>query len=203
MIEDEAAAVEERIDLYVTIRSLFRDRPFDEAELGRRLVERGEHGHVSAPGEPDASLSWLVEAAVLGTDTEGFRVIADPDEAAERLAAAGDLPVETVRRRLLSALAAGDKDEEPRTLVRDDDTYAVVELGADEAVETALDRVHTAVTESDYRGVAVTTPGTNANRAQQLADRLVADGPWSKAGSTVAEGDDPDGELVFRLYLDC
>ena len=191
--------VGERIDLYVTIRSLFRDRSFDEAELGRHLVERGEYGYVSAAAEPAASLSWLADAGVLAADAEGYRVTTDPDDAAARLADAAGVDVGEVRRRLLSALAAGEGDEGPRTVVRDDDTYAVVELDADDAVETAVDRVR-AAGDAD-RGVAVTTPGTNADRAQRLADRLIAEG-WSKAGSTVVEGDDPDGELVFRLYLD-
>jgi hypothetical protein len=191
--------VGERIDLYVTIRSLFRDRPFEEAELGRHLVARGEHGYVAAAAEPAASLSWLAEAGVLAADEEGYRVVTDPDDAAARLADAAGVDDGEVRRRLLSALAAGEEDEGPRTVVRDDDTYTVVELGADDAVGTAVDRVRAAGDEG--RGVAVTTPGTNADRAQRLADRLIAEG-WSKAGSTVVAGDDPDGELVFRLYLD-
>jgi hypothetical protein len=201
MTDDDGSAVEERIDLYVTVRSLFRDRPFDAAELGRRLVERGEHGVVAGPEEPEASLDGLVEVGVLASDPDGYRVVAEPNDAAEKLAAGRPIGAEAVRRRLLSGLTANDDPEGPRTLSRDDGTYAVVELDVDEPIETALDRVPDAA-DADHQGVAVTTPGTNADRAQQLADRLVTDGSWSKAGSTVVEGDDPDGELVFRLYLD-
>jgi len=201
MTDDDGSAVEERIDLYVTVRSLFRDRPFDAAELGRRLVERGEHGVVAGPEEPEASLDGLVEAGVLASAPDGYRVVAEPNDAAEKLAAGRPIGAEAVRRRLLSGLTADGDPEGPRTLSRDDGTYAVVELDVDEPIEAALDRVSDA-TDVDHQGVAVTTPGTNADRAQQLADRLATDGSWSKAGSTVVEGDDPDGELVFRLYLD-
>jgi hypothetical protein len=195
---------EARVDLYGAIWSLFRNRTFDAATLGRRLVERGDHGVVAGADEPEASLARLVEVGVLETVPEGYRAVESPEEAAERLAAAESVPVETVRRRLLSSLAAGDDGDEsggPATLTREGEDYVLVELGAEESVESAVDRVVDAAT-ADRGGVAVTTPGTNADSAQQLADRLAAERGWSKAGSTVVEGSAATAELVFRLYLD-
>ncbi|WP_251344159.1 hypothetical protein [Haloplanus halophilus] len=199
MTDAREPTVDERIDLYVTIRSLFRDRPFEATALGRRLVERGEHEYVSATGEPAASLSWLVEAGVVTADADGYRVAADPDEAAEKLATAGGVDVDAVRRRLLSALAADEGA--PRTLSREGGTYGVVRIDPSDSVGAAVERALAAV-DADHRGAVLTTPGTNADLAQRVADRLAADHSWSKAGSTVVEGETPDAELVFRLYLD-
>lgn len=202
MSADEPAGVEARIDLYTTIWTLFRDRPFEADELARRLIERGEHGALSADGEPDASLSWLVDAGVLTTDSAGYRVTIEPNAAAEALAETGPSDVEAVRQQVFASLTATDADADPQTLFLDDGHYVVVELGVGESVDAAAERVVDAAAAAEGRGVVVTTPGTNAGVAQQLADRLVADRPWSKAGSTVVEGDHEDAELVFRLYLD-
>lgn len=195
---------EARVELYGAIWSLFRDRTFDAAALGRRLVERGDHEVVAGTDEPEASLARLVEVGVLETVPEGYRAVEDPEGAAERLAAAESIPVATVRQRLLSSLATsddGDGSGEPPTLTREGEDYVVVDLGARESLEAAADRVVDAAA-ADRDGVAVTTPGTNADSAQRLADRLVAERGWAKAGSTVVEGADEDAELVFRLYLD-
>lgn len=202
MTGEEDTDTEARVELYGTIWSLFRDRAFDAATLGRRLVERGDHEAVSGADEPEVSLAWLAEAGVLESVPEGYRAVDDPNAAAETLAAAGSIPQEAARRRLLSSLAADDDEGgEPATITREGETYAVVELGAEESVDAAADRVGDAAT-TDRRGVAVTTPGTNADSAQRLADRLVADRGWSKVGSTVVEGAHEEAELVFRVYLD-
>ncbi|WP_157969298.1 hypothetical protein [Haloplanus rubicundus] len=198
MTTEESGALEDRIDLYTTLWSVFRDRPFESDELARQLVERGRHELVSTTAEPDASLAWLVDAGVVTADGSAYRVTDLPNDAARALADAAAADVETVRRQVLAALTA--PDEESETVVVDDDGYTVVELGVGESMDAAADRVVEAA--ADGEGVAVTTPGTNAAAAQRLADRLIADRSWSKAGSTVVEGDHEDAELVFHLYLD-
>ncbi|AXG09951.1 hypothetical protein DU484_08870 [Haloplanus rubicundus] len=198
MTTEESGALEDRIDLYTTLWSVFRDRPFESDELARQLVERGQHELVSTTAEPDASLAWLVDAGVVTADGSAYRVTDLPNDAARALADAAAADVETVRRQVLAALTA--PDEESETVVVDDDGYTVVELGVGESMDAAADRVVKAA--ADGEGVAVTTPGTNAAAAQRLADRLIADRSWSKAGSTVVEGDHEDAELVFHLYLD-
>jgi hypothetical protein len=200
MTADESVDREARIELYTTLWSDFGERPFETDELARRLVERGRHELVAADGEPDASLAWLADAGVVTTNAGAYRVTTAPNDAAEALARVSAADVEAVRRRVLAALTA--PDEGPETLVVDDDGYTVVELSVGESMDAAADRVVEAAAAGDDRGVAVTTPGTNAAAAQQLADRLIADRPWSKAGSTVVEGDNEDAELVFHLYLD-
>jgi len=200
MTAGERTDAEARVDLYGTIWTLFRDRPFDAPKLGRRLVEQGEHGVVADADEPEASLARLVEGGVLESVPEGYRAVVEPNAAAEALADAESMPTEAVRQRILSALATTDEDD-PETLTREGESYAVVDLGIDESVETATQRVADAA-DADHRGVAVATPGTNADSAQRLADRLVEERSWTKAGSTVVEGADEEAELVFRLYLD-
>ena len=200
MTEEERTDAEARIDLYGAAWTLFRDRPFDAETLGRRLVERGDHKVVAGSGEPAASLARLVEAGVLESTPEGYRVVVEPNAAADALAADEPLSTEAARRRVLSSLTASASDESG-TLVREGERYAVVELGVEESVEAAADRAVAAV-DADHRGVVVTTPGTNADSAQRLADRLIETRSWAKAGSTVVEGDDAADELVFRLYLD-
>lgn len=198
MTAGESADLEARIDLYTTLWSVFRERHFESDELGRRLVERGRHALVSAAGEPETSLAWLVDAGVLTADEAGYRVTTAPNDAADALAAAAGVDVETVRRRVLSSLTATDDGE---TLVHDEGRYAVVELAPEDSLDAAATWAVDAAGDGDH-GVALTTLGTNAAAAQRLADRLVAERSWSKAGSTVVEGDHADAELVFRLYLD-
>ena len=200
MTTEESTALETRIDCYTTLWSAFRNRTFESDELARQLVERGQHELVSATAEPDASLAWLVDAGVVAADGSAYRVTEPPNDAARALANAAAADVEAVRRQVLAALTA--PDEGPETLVVDDDGYTVVELGVGESMDAAADRVVEAAADGADRGVAVTTPGTNAAAAQRLADRLIADRPWSKAGSTVVEGDHEDAELIFHLYLD-
>ena len=206
MTVDESVGREARIELYTTLWSDFRERPFETDELARLLVERGRHELVAADGEPDASLAWLADTGVVTTDGDGetdgsaYRVTDPPNDAARALANAAAADVETVRREVLAALTAPDEGSE--TVVVDDDGYTVVELGVGESMDAAADRVVEAAADGAGRGVAVMTPGTNAAAAQRLADRLIADRSWSKAGSTVVEGDHEDAELVFHLYLD-
>jgi hypothetical protein len=200
MTVDESVGREARIELYTTLWSDFRERPFETDELARLLVERGRHELVAADGEPDASLAWLADTGVVTTDGSAYRVTDPPNDAARALANAAAADVETVRREVLAALTAPDEGSE--TVVVDDDGYTVVELGVGESMDAAADRVVEAAADGAGRGVAVMTPGTNAAAAQRLADRLIADRPWSKTGSTVVDGDNEDAELVFHLYLD-
>ncbi len=46
------------------------------------------------------------------------------------------------------------------------------------------------------------SPGTDADGAQRLADRLVAERRWSKVGSAVVEGTHEEAELLFGLFPD-
>lgn len=200
MTVDESVGREARIELYTTLWSDFRERPFETDELARLLVERGRHELVAADGEPDASLAWLADTGVVTTDGSAYRVTDPPNDAARALANAAAADVETVRREVLAALTAPDEGSE--TVVVDDNGYTVVELGVGESMDAAADRVVEAAADGAGRGVAVMTPGTNAAAAQRLADRLIADRPWSKTGSTVVDGDNEDAELVFHLYLD-
>lgn len=200
MTVDESVGREARIELYTTLWSDFRERPFETDELARLLVERGRHELVAADGEPDASLAWLADTGVVTTDGSAYRVTDPPNDAARALANAAAADVETVRREVLAALTAPDEGSE--TVVVDDNGYTVVELGVGESMDAAADRVVEAAADGAGRGVAVMTPGTNAAAAQRLADRLIADRPWSKTGSTVVDGDNEDTELVFHLYLD-
>jgi hypothetical protein len=200
MTGEERTDAETLIDLYGTVWTLFRDRPFDAETLGRRFVERGDHEAVVGSDEPSVSLARLVEAGVLESTPEGYRVVVEPNAAADALAADESLSTEAARQRVLSSLTASAADESG-TLVREGERYAVVELGVDESVEAAADRV-VAAADADHRGVVVATPGTNADSAQRLADRLIETRSWTKAGSTVVEGDDAGEELVFRLYLE-
>lgn len=201
MTADESADRTGRIELYTTLWSEFRERPFDADELARRLVERGRHQLVAADGEPDASLAWLTDAGVVTTDEGAYRVTTAPNDAAEALARASSADAEAVRRRVLAALTAPE-NEGAETLFLDDDGYTVVELDVGESMDSAADRVVEAAADGEGRGVVVTTPGTNADAAQRLADRLLASRGWSKAGSTVEKGEHDDAELVFRLFLD-
>lgn len=212
MHESEEADVRACIDLYTTVWSLFRTRAFGREELGRRLLERDGHRGVSGDGDPRTLLSRLVDFGLLEEHSDGFRVAIRPDELADGTAADGvpaetaesaSLRTEAVRRLVRSSLAADSRDgSDGETLSRDDDSYAVVELGGDEEVASGVRRA-TAAGGSDHRGVVVTTAGTNADTAQRIADRLTEGrSGWEKAGSNVVTGATDDDELVFRLYLD-
>ncbi|SFG07588.1 hypothetical protein SAMN04488063_1347 [Halopelagius inordinatus] len=204
MNESEETDVRTCIDLYTTVWDLFRTRTFGREELGRTLLERDGHRRVAADADLRAVLSRLVEFGLLETRPDGFRVAVRPDDVAAEMPESASLRTEAVRRLVRSSLGGDstDGDGDP-TLSRDDESYAVVELGADEAVTSGVRRVASAAEGSDHRGVVVATPGTNADAAQRVGDRLTEKHrEWEKAGSNVVTGATDDDELVFRLYLD-
>lgn len=211
------------IDLYTTIWKLFRTRPFTREEVGRRLLERDEPKYVTGEDGLDASLERLVGYGLLEERSSEYEVAAKPDAVAEKWPETASLGGEAVRQLVQSSLVAETSGEDGErggggdTLSRDGEEYAVVELRPEDDVETGVRRVVDAVetaaggqASSDGtgrtgpRGAVVTTPGTNADTAQRIADRLAAEdgGRWEKAGSNVVKGQSDDDELAFRLYLD-
>lgn len=205
MTESEETDVRTCIDLYATVWDLFRTRTFGREELGRTLLERDDHRRVAADADLRAVLSRLVEFGLLEDRPDGFRVAVRPDDVPTEMPESASLRTEAVRRLVRSSLAGDSADGDgDATLSRDDESYAVVELGAGEAVTSGVRRVASAAEGSDHRGVVVTTPGTNADAAQRVGDQLTEKRRgWEKAGSNVVTGATDDDELVFRLYLDC
>lgn len=202
MPETGTADVRTCIDLYATLWAAYRTRPFAVEEAARTLIDRDEYEYVAGEDEPETHLEQLVEYGLLNREADGYRVAVPPDDVA------GELTDESVRREAVRYLVTSSVDADStdsdrgRTLSREGETYAAVELDPEDAVDSGVERVRDAA-DGGHRGVAVVTPGTNADAAQKIADRLTEGaGDWEKAGSNVVQGDGADEELVFRLYLD-
>jgi len=199
-MDTEGSEVETAVDLYANVWKLFRERPFEPSTLAKRLIERDEYELVAAEGEPAATLDGLVDYGLLERTGGEYRIVVGPDEVADEWRDTEALRTDAVDRLVRSALVRTEGSDE--TLTHDGGKYAVVELASEVSVTEGLERVVEAA--ADHDGVVVATPGTNADSAQRIADRLAErDGQrWEKSGTDVVEGDDPDSELVFRLFLD-
>lgn len=204
---EERSEVEESIELYATVWKLFRDSPFESSELAKRLIERDEYELVAEEGEPEASLEELVEYGLLeNPDAEGtYQVTAKPNAIAAELESTESLRTAAVDQLIQSALVrTEDRSESNQGLTFEGKSYAPVELLPDTTVSEGFDRVIKAANDDHRDGVVITTPGTNADSAQQIADRLTEshEQDWEKAGTDVVDSESSDSELVFRLFLD-
>lgn len=199
---EERSDIEDGVELYVSAWKLFRDQPFDSSGLAKRLIERDEYELVADEREPEASLDELVHYGLLERTDSGYRIAVEPNAAADELQGTESLRTAAVDRLIRSALVrTSERSDSGESLSFEGESYTVVELSPGTTVADGIECVTEAVTEDERRGVAITTAGTNAARAQQIADRLT-ERQWEKAGTDVVGGDSSESELTFRLFLD-
>ena len=204
---EERPDVEGSVELYATVWKLFRDAPFESSELAKRLIERDDYELVAEEGEPEASLEELVGYGLLETRDadDTYQVAAKPNAVADELERTESLRTAAVDQLVQSALVrTEERSASNEGLSFEGKSYAPVELTPDTSVADGFDRVVEAANDDGRDGVVITTPGTNADSAQQIADRLTEsrEGNWEKAGTDVVTSDSSDSELVFRLFLD-
>ncbi|WP_251330686.1 hypothetical protein [Haloplanus pelagicus] len=199
---EERSDIEDGVELYVSAWKLFRDQPFDASGLAKRLIERDEYELVADEREPEASLDELVHYGLLERTDSGYRIAVEPNAAADELQGTESLRTAAVDRLIRSALVrTSERSDSGESLSFEGESYTVVELSPGTTVADGIECVTEAVTEDERRGVAITTAGTNAAQAQQIADRLT-ERQWEKAGTDVVGGDSSESELTFRLFLD-
>jgi len=198
---DERSDVEDGVELYVNVWKSFRDQSFDAGTLAKRLIERDEE-LVAEEGEPKASLDELVDYGLLKRTESEYRIAVEPNAVADELGSIEPLRTAAVDRLIHSALVRTESESDATESVPfDGASYTVVDLSAETTVTDGIERVTETATGDEGSGVAITTAGTNADRAQRIADRLT-ERQWEKAGTDVVGGDSSESELVFRLFLD-
>jgi len=199
---DERSDIEDSVELYVHAWKLFRDQPFDASGLAKQLIQRDEYELVAEEREPEASLDELVRYGLLERADSGYRIAVEPNAAADELRSTESLRTAAVDRLIRSALVRTDEGSDPAEVLSfEGESYTAVELSSEVAVDDGIQRVVRAATDDGRHGVAITTPGTNADRAQRIADEL-AERDWEKVGTDVVGADSADSELVFRLFLE-
>jgi len=199
---DKRSHIEDSVEIYANIWKSFRDRPFGAGALAKRLIERDEYELVAAEGEPEASLDKLVDYGLLETTGAEYQVAVEPNAAADELRSTESLRTAAVDRLIQSALVRTDEgSNSDERLSFEGEPYTVVELPPETTVSDGVERVTETAADNEERGVAITTAGTNADRAQQIADRLT-ERTWEKAGTDVVGEDSSGMDLTFRLFLD-
>lgn len=204
-MHEEKSDVEESIELYAAVWKLFRDQPFEASELAKQLLKRDEYELMAEEGEPEASLDRLVDYGLLKTRDTTYQIVADPNAVADELEGTESLRTAAVDQLIQSALVRTEgQSDSNKGLSFDGKSYTVVELSPETTVSEGVERVTEAASDDGQDGVAITTAGTSADRAQQIADQLIDthENQWEKAGTDVVKSDSPESELVFRLFLD-
>ncbi|NIC00872.1 hypothetical protein [Halobacterium sp. R2-5] len=199
---DKRSHIEDSVEIYANIWKSFRDQPFGASALAKRLIERDEYELVAEEGEPEASLDKLVDYGLLETTGAEYQVAVEPNAAADELRSTESLRTAAVDRLIQSALVRTDEgSNSDERLSFEGEPYTVVELPPETTVSDGVEHVTETAADNEERGVAITTAGTNADRAQQIADRLT-ERTWEKVGTDVVGEDSSGLDLTFRLFLD-
>jgi hypothetical protein len=204
-MHEEKSDVEESIELYTAVWKFFRDQPFEASELAKQLLKRDEYELMAEEGEPKASLDGLVDYGLLKTRDTTYQIVVDPNAVADELEGTESLRTAAVDQLIQSALVRTEgQSDSNKGLSFDGKSYTVVELSPETTVSEGVERVTEAASDDGQDGVVITTAGTSADRAQQIADQLIDthENQWEKAGTDVVESDSLESELVFRLFLD-
>ncbi|WP_248898119.1 hypothetical protein [Haloplanus halobius] len=198
----ERSDVEDSVELYVNAWKLFRDQPFGASALAKRLIERDEYELVAEEGEPEASLNELVDYGLLEEIESEYQIAVEPNAAAAELRSTESLRTAAVNQLIQAALVRTDEDSNSdEQLSFEGGTYTVVKISPGTTVSDGIEHVSEAATDNGGQGVAITTAGTNADQAQQIADRLIKQ-KWEKTGTDVVGGESSESELIFRLFLE-